>query len=218
MFLKISASLIFLCVLTAAAANAQPTTGGKKLPIINGAATSLPHPDYPEEAKEFCAGGTVSVKIETDENGNVISAEAVAGDELLRAASVEAAKKAKFKISGDSRMPVGMKGLIVYSFSPENKCVDGGIVNKKALSIPTPKLNPDFMIEREISVVVNVLIDESGKVIRALTSKDVHPVLRGAFEAAARQATFPPTFIDGSPIRVKGVIVYKIKPNAPRGN
>jgi outer membrane biosynthesis protein TonB len=67
-----------------------------KQPIVNGMATYLPKHDFPQEAKDFCANGKVEVEVLIGEDGNVIEAKAISGDELLHGSAVEAAKKAKF--------------------------------------------------------------------------------------------------------------------------
>ena len=57
------------------------------------------------------------------------------------------------------------------------------------------------------TVVVQVLIDESGNVIQA-TAVSGHPLLRAAAVEAARAATFAPTRLEGKPVRVAGVVTY----------
>jgi TonB family protein len=85
--------------------------------ILNGKATSLPKPVYPAAAKAVRAGGTVVVRVVIDESGNVISAAAISGHPLLRAASVEAARAAKFARLVDGP-PVKVSGLLTYNFIP----------------------------------------------------------------------------------------------------
>jgi len=211
MLVKLILLLIFLFA-SIAAMNAQTPAIGAKLGIVNGRAKSLPRPVYSQEAKDFCASGAVSVEVEVDENGDVSSAKAISGDELLHELAIEAAKKAKFLKTTDSNSPVKIKGAIVYNFLSEKKCVDGGIVNKKALSIPKPSLTSDIEIKQETSVTVRVIIDETGNVILAKASESVDPLLRTVFESAARQAKFYPTNEVGK-IIIKGYLVYKIKLN-----
>ncbi|MCY7374662.1 MAG: energy transducer TonB [Pyrinomonadaceae bacterium] len=86
--------------------------------VLNGKAVSLPKPAYPAEARATRASGAVSVKVTIDEAGEVVSAEAVSGDVLLREASVEAAKKAKFAPTMLQGVPVKVTGVIVYNFVP----------------------------------------------------------------------------------------------------
>ena len=71
----------------------------------------------PAAAKLANAGGTVSVKILVDENGNVISASAVSGNPLLRQVSEIAARNARFTPTLLSGKPIKMTGYIDYRFS-----------------------------------------------------------------------------------------------------
>ncbi len=84
--------------------------------VLNGKAISLPKPPYPQIAKTARASGTVSVQVMIDENGNVISASAVSGHPLLRAAAVQAARSAKFTPTKLSGQPVKVTGVINYNF------------------------------------------------------------------------------------------------------
>jgi len=86
--------------------------------VLNGKATSLPLPVYPAAARAVRAAGAVTVKITLDENGDVISAAAVSGHPLLRAAAVEAAKEAKFSPTRLNGQPVKVSGVLVYNFVP----------------------------------------------------------------------------------------------------
>lgn len=86
--------------------------------VINGSATSLPKPPYPPAAKAVRAAGAVNVQVLIDENGNVVSANAVSGHPLLRQAAVQAARGAKFKPTLLSGQAVKVNGVIVYNFVP----------------------------------------------------------------------------------------------------
>ncbi len=77
-----------------------------------------PNLPYPAAARAVGASGAVSVKVTIDELGNVISAEAVSGHPLLRAAAVEAALSAKFSPTRLSGEPVKVSGVITYNFVP----------------------------------------------------------------------------------------------------
>ena len=89
--------------------------------VLNGKAESLPKPEYPPAAKAVRAGGSVSVQVTIDESGNVISATAVSGHPLLRAAAVEAAREAKFKPTMLSGEPVKVTGVLTYNFVPPDE-------------------------------------------------------------------------------------------------
>lgn len=57
------------------------------------------------------------------------------------------------------------------------------------------------------TVTVQVLIDEEGNVTAA-HAVDGHPLLRAVCVAAAGQARFSPTLLEGEPVKVTGVITY----------
>jgi protein TonB len=87
--------------------------------VLNGKATSLPNPPYPPIAKAAHASGNVTVEVTIDEDGNVVSARAVSGHPLLQAASVAAARQAKFAPTKLSGQPTKVQGVLVYTFSAE---------------------------------------------------------------------------------------------------
>ncbi|MFL6227233.1 MAG: VWA domain-containing protein [Pyrinomonadaceae bacterium] len=89
-----------------------------------------------------------------------------------------------------------------------NEVVQGGVLNSRARFLPVPSY-PEIAKRMRASgmVVVEVTIDESGKVIEARAASGPVP-LREAAVSAARQARFPPTLVSGQPVRVSGVINY----------
>jgi len=87
--------------------------------IINSRAVELPQPRYPEEARKARASGLVQVKVMVDETGRVISAEAVFGPDSLRAAAVEAAKRARFTPVQIGGQPARISGIINYDFKAQ---------------------------------------------------------------------------------------------------
>ena len=102
----------------------KPTPTPKPVPktisggVVNGKATNLVKPPYPAAARAVRAAGAVNVQVTIDENGNVISASAVSGHPLLRAAAVQAARSSKFSPTMLSGQPVKVTGVIVYNFVP----------------------------------------------------------------------------------------------------
>jgi protein TonB len=90
-----------------------PVSGG----VLNGKAISLPKPAYPAIAKTARASGTVVVQVTIDENGSVISANAISGPPLLRAAAVTAARGARFSPTKLSGQPVKVTGVINFNFT-----------------------------------------------------------------------------------------------------
>jgi len=93
----------------------QPTTisGG----VVNGRAVNLPKPPYPPAARALRASGVVNVQVLIDENGRVVSAQAVSGHPLLRGAAESAARQARFNPTMLSNQPVKVSGTIVYNFN-----------------------------------------------------------------------------------------------------
>jgi periplasmic protein TonB len=89
-----------------------PISGG----VLNGKALSLPKPTYPAIAKQAHASGTVVVQVTISESGSVISASAMSGHPLLRAAAVAAARGARFSPTKLSGQPVKVTGVITYNF------------------------------------------------------------------------------------------------------
>jgi len=87
--------------------------------VLNSRATSLPAPDYPPVAKAANVGGTVVVQVTVDENGKVISANAVAGHPLLKAAAVQAAYRATFQPAIVGGEYVKVTGVVNYNFSTQ---------------------------------------------------------------------------------------------------
>lgn len=92
---------------------APPT---QSLGVINGKATSLPIPVYPQTAKVMGVSGDVNVQVTIDEEGRVISAKPVSGHQLLRGEAQKAALRAKFSPTFLSNQKVKVTGVIVYKF------------------------------------------------------------------------------------------------------
>jgi TonB family protein len=91
----------------------KPISGG----ILNGRATSLPAPTYPEMAKRTRASGVVEVEVVIDITGKVISAKATKGPSLLLQAAEQAARQARFTPTLLSGQPVRVTGTINYNFT-----------------------------------------------------------------------------------------------------
>lgn len=88
-----------------------------------------------------------------------------------------------------------------------------GVINGKATSLPVPTY-PAAAVSLNVqgSVDVQVMIDETGKVVSA-KAVNGHPLLRGPAEKAAFGARFSPTKLSDLPVKVTGVIVYNFKRN-----
>lgn len=88
-------------------------TGG----VVNGKAVKLIKPQFSPAAKAVKAGGAVNVQVVIDEKGNVISASAVSGHQLLRKSAEDAARASKFTPTFLTGQPVKVTGVIVYNFA-----------------------------------------------------------------------------------------------------
>ncbi len=86
------------------------------LGVINGRALHNPVPLYPSIAKATHTAGTVNVQVLLNEEGKVISAQALSGPSLLREAAVKAAYQARFSPTLLSHQPVKVSGIITYNF------------------------------------------------------------------------------------------------------
>lgn len=86
--------------------------------------------------------------------------------------------------------------------------VAGGVLNGRVVSKPAPEY-PLLAKEQRLGgvVVVEIVVDESGKVVEA-GALCGHPVLARVSVEAARKARFTPTLLAGSPVKVSGVITY----------
>ena len=92
---------------------------------------------------------------------------------------------------------------------PILKPVSGGVLNGTALNLPPPLYPEAAKRMRTQGVVsVDVILDETGKVVAANASSGP-PILRDAAVQAALKAKFSPTKLSGQPVKVSGVINYK---------
>lgn len=88
------------------------------------------------------------------------------------------------------------------------KQVSGGVLNGKALSLPKPEYPASARSAGASGVVVvEVTVDETGKVVAARAISGP-PMLKAVAVAAARQARFAPTKLSGQPVKVTGTINY----------
>jgi TonB family protein len=85
---------------------------------INRNAVFLPKPVYPRAAAAVKAVGTVQIQVLLNEIGKVVYAKAVSGHPLLQAASIKAAREAKFSMTTLQGIPVKVSGIITYNFVP----------------------------------------------------------------------------------------------------
>jgi TonB family protein len=91
---------------------------------------------------------------------------------------------------------------------PLLKPISGGVLNGKAIDLPRPSYPQAAKSSRAFgTVVVEVVIDEAGKVIAAKATSGP-ALLREAAVQAAKGARFSPTLLSGQPVKVSGEINY----------
>jgi TonB family protein len=92
---------------------------------------------------------------------------------------------------------------------PILKPVSGGVLNGTAMSLPAP-LYPETARRMRVAgvVIVEVVVDETGKVISAQATSGPS-ALRDVAVQAAMRARFSPTKLSGQPVKVAGSINYK---------
>lgn len=84
----------------------------------------------------------------------------------------------------------------------------GGVLNGKAIALPKPFYpSAARSIGAGGTVVIEVTVDENGKVISARAVSG-HPLLLASCLAAAKLARFSPTILSGKPVKVLGTISY----------
>lgn len=94
-----------------------------------------------------------------------------------------------------------------------NDVISGGVIGGKATNLVKPPYPAEAKKDKAGGAVhVQVLIDESGKIIKAKAVCASHPALGKAAEAAALASSFSPTMLSGKPVKVRGVIVYNFVP------
>ncbi|MDX6612718.1 MAG: hypothetical protein QOD75_1904 [Blastocatellia bacterium] len=89
--------------------------------------------------------------------------------------------------------------------------LSGGVLNGRAISLPVPVYPGEAKRLRAVGLVrVQVLIDETGKVIEAKVLCG-HPIFARPALEAAYKARFTPTKLSGMAVRVNGIIIYNFQ-------
>jgi TonB family protein len=181
--------------------------------VVNSLATNLVKPEIPPAARAVNAYGAVSVRVEIDENGQVVSAEAVSGHALLKKSAEAAAWKSTFTPTIKGGKPVKVAGILVFNFhggketaKPKTIVEDftefGEVLNDTAVSLPAPEYPAAAKaVQAGGAVIVEVELDKEGNVISAKAVSG-HPLLKKSAEKAAFFAKFKTELL-------KGFIVYK---------
>ena len=113
------------------------------------------------------------------------------------------------KVVLDSEPPPSSEPPSSPAPRPILRPVSGGVLNGAAIYLPPP-MYPETAKRMRTSglVTVEVVIDESGKVISATAENGPSTLRESAIQAALR-ARFSPTKLSGQPVKVFGTISYK---------
>ncbi len=117
--------------------------------------------------------------------------------------------KRKMKQTEEAKkLEAGAREVMNPDSSSRSEPLEGGVINGKAIQMPLPYYPPEALRARQSgTVTVQILIDETGKVIQACAISGPSVLWRAA-EQAAYHATFTPTLLSGKPVKATGVITY----------
>ena len=91
---------------------------------------------------------------------------------------------------------------------PKPPVMSKGVITSEALFLPKPPYPETAkLLHMQGKVSIQVLIDETGKVVSA-RALDGPQLLKQVSEKAAFQARFSPTLLGDQPVKVSGVITY----------
>ena len=184
---------------TPANSSSSPANSNASAPVSNPGAAQAPEQKPPQKKADPRKNNSTATVLPT---ANTSSARLTGGG------SVEAKTVA---VNPNSSVPmVNLGDEPPPSPAPKPmKPVSGGVLNGTALSLPPPAY-PESAKRMKIQgvVTVEVVLDETGKVISA-NATDGPQMLRDAAVLAAKRARFSPTKLSGMPVKVSGVINYK---------
>lgn len=180
----------------------QPATPASSAPAqtpANGSSNAASNSSQPSNV----AVNKPSAPLPT--GGSLVKANVTTPDSAFNMPSNVASNNAGVKVDAEPPPPAAE---IKRAPKPLLKPVSGGVLNGKALTLPKPTYPPAAKAARAAGIVtVEVVIDESGKVISA-KAIDGNSLLRPAAAQAAQGARFSPTLLSGQPVKVAGQITY----------
>lgn len=86
--------------------------------VLNDYTINLVKPEYPQELKHRRTSGAVNIQVTIDEEGKLVSATAVSGNQELRKYAIEAVNKSTFKRFEQCGKPIKITSVIIYNFNP----------------------------------------------------------------------------------------------------
>jgi protein TonB len=181
-----------------AATTPQPVTSAPAPPVTKPATETKPNPAAANKQRD-------NKKIPNSPDlpsASTSASKLASGPVDVKAPTVNPSQEA-IRVMLDSEPPPspGPKPIL--------KPVSGGVLNGTAIYLPPP-MYPDAAkrMRTQGVVTVEVILDETGKVVAANASSGP-AVLRDAAVQAALRAKFSPTKLSGQPVKVSGMINYK---------
>ena len=199
-----------VCVINAQESAAKTVSGG----VLNGKATLLPKPSFPADARAVGASGAVSVQVLVDENGDIVSANAVSGHPLLRDAATEAARGAKFAPTRLQGVPVKVTGVITYNFVLSLQVARMAFVLKHAELTGSfgGYGGPEFFASQ-----LPADWSDEKSILRSLTFEAAPETKTEEKKVSAQQPGDPPPVKDSNRYTVKGDLNYSAAGSASYG-
>ncbi len=214
------------CLFVVTAISQTPVTSSEQPKTI-----SAPTPVFPDEAKNFIYGDSITVSIDVDKKGKVSKASALGplapcsnlmdkGASAIAKAAVDAAKAIVFEPILKDGKPVESSHQIRYPLRAPSqapgeqgsKVIKSGVLNGKVLSLPQPDYPANAKAIRAAGAVsVQVLIGENGNVL-SVAAISGHPFLREPAAQAACRARFAEVRLSDQLVRVSGVLTYYFVP------
>jgi TonB family protein len=191
-------------------------------------ATNKAVPEYPIDAKSRNLEGDVVTEITISEEGNVIYAKALSGDQVFIQPTLDAVKKWTFQPTKINGKGARVTGVLTFRFKLENPIASSdnlksnadvplqtivrrseGVLRANVINKPSP-VYPEKAKEEKIEgdVVVEITINEEGNVISTRTVTG-NSMLAEAAETAAKDWIFKPTTLNDKPIKVTGAITFR---------
>jgi len=229
--------LLLICMTALAVCASSQTPQADADPVLLGNANYK----LPQAAIDAEIDGKVTVAIHVDETGKPTKAVLAGGlvwpcDKMPRNTLLEVSKtlsdtimKLKFSPAIKDGKPTARDLGLSFTLKnpkldpgppekdpvtgkPIHRMISGAVLNGKAISLPKPAYPAEAKIDRAGGAVpVQVLIDHSGRVVRAGANSG-HPLLQLAARESACGARFPPTLLEQRPVKVSGVITYNFVP------
>ena len=155
--------------------------------------------------------------------GGILQASAIEGDANFRAAVYKTLGSMNFRESYFMGKKVRIEGFLNFTQNPKNSilcrettqevevpaAIDGGDLTGLTKTCEMPGFPADAKTAglKTVEAKVKVIVDEQGKVIKAVPL-DGHQAFSEAAVKAALKTTFPRSMIVGKPVKVGGWIVF----------